>query len=55
MPSLNKFMKKSLLKTVGKGENAGDEHFLLFLQCFLFYQRHVPPFELDLNCCLQIL
>ena len=25
--------------TVGKGENAGNQHFLLFPQCFLLYQR----------------
>ena len=26
--------KKLLINTVGKGENAGSQHFLLFLQCF---------------------
>ena len=24
---------------VGKGENGGNQHFLLFPQCFLFYQE----------------
>ena len=27
--------KKPFENTVGKGENAGDQHFLLFPQCFL--------------------
>ena len=29
--------KKTFRKIVGKGENAGNEHFLLFPQCFLSY------------------
>ena len=32
-------MKKVLENTAGKGENAGSQHFLLFQQCFLLYQR----------------
>ena len=31
--------KKALKNTVGKGENAGNQNFLLFAQCFLLYQR----------------
>ena len=30
--------KKALENTVGKGENAGNQHFLLFPKCFLLYQ-----------------
>ena len=30
--------KKALENTVGKGENAGNQHFLLFPQYFLLYQ-----------------
>ena len=29
-----KFVLGRVENTVGKGENAGDQHFLLFLQCF---------------------
>ena len=29
--------RKALENTVGKGENAGNQHFLLFPQSFLFY------------------
>ena len=29
--------KKTFKNIVGKGENAGDQHFLLFPQCFLPY------------------
>ena len=31
---------------VGKGENAGKQHFLLFSQCFLLYQRQKLSFML---------
>ena len=33
--------KKFLENIVGKGENAGYQHFLLFLQCFLLHQREI--------------
>ena len=26
---------------IGKGENAGNQHFLLFLQCFLPFPKHI--------------
>ena len=35
------FKKKALENTVGKGENAGNQHFLLFPQCFLLNQREI--------------
>ena len=35
MPPFNNLEKKILGNIVGKGENAGNQHFLLFLQCFL--------------------
>ena len=28
-----------------KGENAGNQHFLLFPQCFLLHRRQIPPFK----------
>ena len=31
--------QKSSENTAGKGENAGNQHFFLFLQCFLPHQR----------------
>ena len=31
--------KKALENTVGKGENAGNQHFLLFPQCFLLLSK----------------
>ena len=39
---------KSLEKTVGKGENGHNQHFLTFQQCFLLYLTHshtVTPFD----------
>ena len=36
--------KKGLKNTVGKGGNAGNQHFLLFPQCFLVYQREKSSF-----------
>ena len=38
---------------VGNGENASEQHFLLFPQYFLFSQRQLPSFELHLICRLQ--
>ena len=45
--------KKALENTVGKGENAGNQHFLLFPQCFLTNQREKSSFE-EHVCFLQI-
>ena len=36
--------KKPLEKIVGKGENAGNQHFLLFPQCFLPLENQVSIF-----------
>ena len=41
---LTTLRKKSFENTVGKGENNGNEHFLLFPQCFIPYQRQTLPF-----------
>ena len=30
---------------VGKGENAGDQHFLLFSQCFPPCQKETAPYD----------
>ena len=39
--------------TVGKGEIAGNEQFLLFSQCFLPVWRPFCHFQQNWNCCLQ--
>ena len=39
VPSLKTLKKKAFENIVGKGENAGHQHFLLFPQCFLPDQR----------------
>ena len=36
--------RKALENTLGKGENAGSKHFLLFQQCLLLYQREKSSF-----------
>ena len=39
IPAFDDPEKKHFKNTEGKGENAGTQHFLLFLQCFLPYQK----------------
>ena len=38
-------------KTVGKGENTGNQHFLLFPQCFLLYQREKSFYQFKIVIC----
>ena len=47
--------KEALENIVGKGENAGNQHFLLFPQCFLLYKRQTLSFMFPLFCHLQML
>ena len=47
--------KKPFEKKLGKGENAGYQHFYLFVQCFRPNQYHKSSFELHLTCRLQML
>ena len=47
--------KKALENTVGKGENAGNQHFLLFSQGFLLYHREESSSKQSLICRLQML
>ena len=47
--------KGSFYKIVGKGENAGNQHFLLFLQCFLLFLTQISVFESELLCRLRML
>ena len=39
---------------VRKGENAGNQHFLLFPQCFLTFPKEISFFQSHLFCRLQI-
>ena len=47
--------KKTFLNILGKGENAGNQHFLLFPQCFQPIPKRISAFNLHLFCCLQML
>ena len=38
---LSTLRKNPFENIVGKGENAGNQHFLLFLQCFLSFPKHI--------------
>ena len=38
---------------VGKEENVGNQHFLLFPECFLLYQRQKLSFMLHLFCRMK--
>ena len=48
-------LRKTLFENiVGKGENADNQHFLLFSQCFLPCWKQISIFEFCLICCLQV-
>ena len=40
---------------VGKEGNAGNQHFILFLQCFLPFPNRISVFHLHIYCRLQML
>ena len=42
---LTTLYKKSFENIVGKGENAGNQHFLLFPLCFLSFQKQISISE----------
>ena len=46
-PDFDDPKKKALKNIVGKGENAGNQHFLFFPQCFLLYQGVLVTFKLS--------
>ena len=52
---LTTLYKKSLENIVGKEENAGNQHFLLFPHRFLPFPKQFFSFETHLFCRLQIL
>ena len=52
IPTFNDPLKESLKKKkkkniVGKGENAGNQHFLPFPQCFLAIPKRISVFNLE--------
>ena len=52
---LTTLMEKAFGNIVGKGENAGNQHFLLFLQCFMSYPKRAYFFpEAHSICCLRM-
>ena len=42
------YEKKAFENIVGKAENAGHQHFLLFPQCFLLFPTQISIFESDI-------
>ena len=40
---------------VGKGEKAGNQHFLLFPQCLVSFTKQIPNFQSLLFCHLHML
>ena len=49
---LKRPLKRRLENTVRKGENADNQHFLLFSH-FLLFPLEILIFESELICCLQ--
>ena len=52
---LTTLKQKVFENIVGKGENAGNQHFLLLPQCFLLYLREKSSFQQHLFYRLQML
>ena len=46
--------EKSFENLVGKGENAGNQHFLPFLQGFLHIHRPLPSLHLSWICHIHV-
>ena len=53
MTTFDTLTQEPLENIVGKGENAGNQHFLLFLQCFRSCVRPIGCFEQHLIFRLQ--
>ena len=52
---LTTLYKKPFENIVGKGENTGNKHFLLFTQCFLPFLKQISVIQSHLFCHLQML
>ena len=50
IPTFNDPEKGSCENMVGKRENASNQHFSLFPQCFLPFRNHIPIFHSCLFC-----
>ena len=55
IPTFNDPKEEGFGKHYGKGENAGNQHFLLFPSCFILYQNEKFSFEQLFFCRLQML
>ena len=53
--TLTTLKKQAFENIAGKRENADNQHFLLFLQCFLPFPKRTPVFNFHLFCRLQML
>ena len=54
IPTLNDREKEAFENIVGKGENAGNQHFLLFPQFFIPFPNQISIVHLHLFCHLQM-
>ena len=52
---LTTLRKKAFENILGKGENAGNQHFLLLPKCFLPFQKQISDFVSHLFCLLLVL
>ena len=50
---LTTLRKKAFENILGIGENAGNQHFLLFQQSFLYFSKQISTFKLHLFCRLR--
>ena len=50
IPTFYALKKKPFETIVGKGENAGNQQFLLFPQCFLPFPKQILTFQSHLVC-----
>ena len=55
IPTFNDPKEEAFRKYSRKGENAGNQHFLLFPQCFLPFPKQSSISDSHLNCQLQML
>ena len=49
IPTFNDPENKAFEKIVGKGENAGNQHFLNFPQCFQLFSKEILTFGLPID------
>ena len=45
IPTFNDLENEAFENIVRKGENAGNQHFLLFPQCFLNFSKQISIFQ----------